>query len=243
MSDRQTLRLATAFARAAAGSAPRARLCDACVDVLDVAGAGITIMSGTNAGPVCVSNDRMAALEDLQFTAGEGPCQDAYRSRSPVSAPQLDGTAARRWPGFIDLARSSGVNAVFAYPLVTARSKVGVLTIYQDRSGDLSVEQQEDSLAVAEVLTNTMLALQADARPGRLADDLGEAIAHRAEVHQATGMVAVQLGVPIAEALARIRAHAFAVGRPTGAVAVDIVARKLRLAGDPPAAVHPTRDP
>ena len=82
MNDDQSLRIAVAFAREAAKS-PEARLCSACVDVLDVTGAGITIMGGGQAaGPVCVSNPRMAALEDLQFTIGEGPCQDAFRSNT-----------------------------------------------------------------------------------------------------------------------------------------------------------------
>ena len=85
----QSLRIAVAFAREAAKS-PEARLCSACVDVLDVTGAGITIMGGDQAGPVCVSNPRMAALEDLQYTIGEGPCQDAFQSNTFVHAPRLD---------------------------------------------------------------------------------------------------------------------------------------------------------
>ena len=72
MSDRRAIRIAVAFARQAA-SVPAARLCGACVDVLHVAGAGITLMSGTNVGPVCSSNERTRLLENLQFSLGEGP--------------------------------------------------------------------------------------------------------------------------------------------------------------------------
>ena len=103
VNDDQSLRIAVAFAREAAKS-PEARLCSACVDVLDVTGAGITIMGGGQAGPVCVSNPRMAALEDLQYTIGEGPCQDAFRSNMFVHAPRLDVSASARWPSFVDLA-------------------------------------------------------------------------------------------------------------------------------------------
>ena len=45
-------------------------------------------------------------------------------------------------------------------------------------------------------------------------------------------MVAVQLQIPVAEALVRIRANAFATGRSIGLVAGDIVRRVLRLADD-----------
>ncbi len=231
MNDDQSLRIAVAFAREAAKS-PEARLCSACVDVLDVTGAGITIMGGGHAGPVCVSNPRMAALEDLQYTIGEGPCQDAFRSNSFVHAPRLDLSASARWPSFVDLAQETGVGAVFAYPLSAKGAKIGVLTLYQDDEGDLSAVQHTDSIAMVEVLTETVLSLQDGAPTGTLAADLDDAVAYRAEIHQASGMVSVQLQVPVAEALVRIRAHAFADGRPLGAVAADIVARRLRLTDD-----------
>ena len=48
-----------------------------------------------------------------------------------------------------------------------------------------------------------------------------------AEIHQASGMVMVQLGVPIATALARLRAHAFSNGRPLIDVARAVIAREL----------------
>ena len=94
-----------------------------------------------------------------------------------------------------------------------------MLTLYQDDEGELSAMQHEDSIAMVEVLTETVLSLQDAAPAGTLAADLDEAVAYRAEIHQASGMVSVQLQVPVAEALLRIRAHAFADGRPLGVVA------------------------
>jgi len=55
---------------------------------------------------------------------------------------------------------------------------------------------------------------------------------HRAEIDQATGMLTVQLGVPAAEAFARLRAYAYARDRRLADVAGDIVARRLRLHRD-----------
>ena len=49
----------------------------------------------------------------------------------------------------------------------------------------------------------------------------------RLEVHQATGMVLVQLEIPGEDAFARLRAYAFARGRPLTDVARDVVARRL----------------
>jgi AmiR/NasT family two-component response regulator len=49
------------------------------------------------------------------------------------------------------------------------------------------------------------------------------------EVYQAQGMVMVDLGVSLADALVRLRAYAFVEGRPVAEVARDVVAGRVRL--------------
>jgi hypothetical protein len=227
----QSTRVAVALAREIAGS-PSPRLCMVCADVLAVSGAGIAVVGGGQTGPVCVSSQRVAALEDLQFTMGEGPCRDAFRTGLPVLAPRLDPATVARWPSFVDAAHQTGIGAVFAYPLVMNQARVGVLTLYQDGEGDLSATQHEDSLYMAGILAETVLSMQDDSPSGVLAAGLEEVVDYRAQVHQAAGMVSVQLGISVAEALVLIRARAFAAGRSIGLVAGDIVARRLRFAED-----------
>ena len=233
MSAERASRIAVAFARETARSAT-SRMCTACVEVLAVTGAGITIMGGELAGPICVSNSNVAALEDLQYAMGEGPCRDAFQSGRSVHAPRLDQTVAGRWPSFVGLAHRSGISAVFAYPLAVAGARVGVLTLYQQFEGDLTDAQHEDSIALAEVLTETVLSLQDDAPEGTLAIGFDDAIEYRAEIHQASGIVAIQLSISVGDALLRIRAHAFASDRTLAAIAADIVAHRLRLHRDDP---------
>ena len=48
-------------------------------------------------------------------------------------------------------------------------------------------------------------------------------------VHNAAGMVAVQLGISVTEALIRLRAFAFSHDRLLADVAQDVVDRRLRL--------------
>ncbi len=189
-------------------------------------------MGGGQAGPLCVSNKRMAALEDSQYTLGEGPCYDAFHAGRPVHAPRLDPVELARWPSFVEVANEAGIGAAFAYPLAAKGARVGVLTLYQDAQGELSAAQNEDSIALSEVLTEMVLSLQDDAPAGVLAAGLEDVVTYRAEIHQACGMVAIQLQIPVTEALARIRARSFSTSQPIGVVAADIVARRLRLADD-----------
>lgn len=217
-----------AFARQAARSRGTA-LCSACVEVLSVGGVGITVVAANNSQHLCASNSMVAALEDIQFTTGEGPARDAFRERHPVQAPCLDRGAGSRWPSFVDVAAQHGVCAVFAFPLVAFGANVGVMSLYQLVEGDLTVSQSNDSLALISVLTETILGLQSEGNPTPALED---AVAYRSELHQASGMVAVQLRVLAAEAMLRIRVHAFVTGQSVATVAAAIVSRRLRLDND-----------
>ena len=48
-------------------------------------------------------------------------------------------------------------------------------------------------------------------------------------VHDAAGMISVQLGISVTEALIRLRAYAFGSDRLITDVAQDVIARRLRL--------------
>lgn len=226
--DTDWVRIAGAFATEAA-SAVDGALCSVCARLLEVRGAGITILDGVGAGPVCSSDARMRALDDLQFTLGEGPCRDAFDLEESVLVADLDHDAAQRWPMFTLRAQESGVAAVFAFPLRRDTACFGVLALYHDVGGGLSSDQETDALAVSSVITESIVTM---VRGESLALALDGAISGRSEVHQATGMVAAQLGVTTAEALARIRGHAFSTGRSVDEVATAVVSRTLRIVDD-----------
>jgi hypothetical protein len=69
---------------------------------------------------------------------------------------------------------------------------------------------------------------------GGSARRLEQAIADQSELYQAQGMVKVQLGVSLGDAMARLRAHAYATDRRLSDVAREVVARRLRLDRDTP---------
>jgi hypothetical protein len=226
-------RVAAAFVDLASVD-PQPRLCSVSADLMSVWSVGVTVMSGTHSGPVCSSNERATELESLQFTLGEGPCQDAFATASPVSAPDLLDHRHRRWTTFTPTALELGARGVFAYPLVVGRRLIGVMTLYQDAAGELTASQTADGPVVAAAVARTLLAIQSRADSQLLSELLVDGQSHRAEVHQASGMVSVQLGVSVNDALLRLRAHAFATGRPLERVAADVVARRLRLPHDGP---------
>jgi hypothetical protein len=210
------------------------RLCRAGVHGIPASGVGVSVLTEEGKhGLAAVSDPVSAVVEELQFSLGEGPCIDAHTSRHPVLESDLGESAMRRWPGYAPAAYGHGVRAVFAFPLQIGVAPVGVLDVYRDTAGELSREALARALAFAEVALTTLLDGQARAPGGETDDGLGEALTrHRAEVYQAQGMVRIQLGVSLEDALARMRAHAFVHGRTLSDVAADIVARRLTLEQD-----------
>ncbi len=228
-------RLLRILAKISSGSATEpepARLCEVCADVALMTGAGIMLMTGdTQQGSVCSSNDVSALIEELQFTLGEGPCVDVHMEDRPVLEADLADPAVPRWLAFAPPAVAAGARAVFGFPLRVGGARLGALNLYRDRPGPMSDEQYADSLVLAGVAARAVLAMQAHAPPAALSTELEEGANFRFVVHQASGMVAAQLGVSVSEALARLRAYAFGNNVLLTEVAQAIVARTLRLDG------------
>ena len=180
---------------------------------------------------MCTSNAVSALIEELQFTLGEGPCVDAYRQHRPVVEPDLADPAVPRWVAFAAPAVEAGARAVFGFPLDVGDVRLGALNLYRDRPGALTDDQYADALVMAGVAAQAVLDMQADAAPGALGAELEIGTNFQFVVHQASGMVAVQLGIRVAEALVRLRAYAFQHGRLVADVARDVVDRRLRFDG------------
>jgi GAF domain-containing protein len=206
------------------------RLCAACAEVTGMSGAGIMLMcDDIPRGSVCTTNVVSALIEDLQFDLGEGPCVDAFHREGPVLEPDLASPVAQRWIAFTGPALAAGVRAVFGFPLQIGAVRLGALNLYSDRPGRLSDEQHADALAMADVAARAVLALQAGAPPGKLAEALSVGADFHAVVHQASGMVAAQLDVSVGQALIRMRAYSFGNDRPLSEVAKAVVDRTLRF--------------
>jgi len=206
-------------------------VCSAAVALLSLEGAGVSLMvDGELRGVAGVSDPGIALVQELHLSLGEGPCVGAWETRAPVIEGELSALGGVRWPMFAPAAVEQGVSAVFAFPMALGRIRIGVLVLYRERAGGLSADELAYGLVLAGVATNMVLSLQAGAPSDELHGMLAGEPPHWAEIHQATGILSVQLGVSLEEAFVRLRAHAFAQNLSLGDVASQIVNRRLRLA-------------
>jgi hypothetical protein len=211
-----------------------ARICRACVDGLDVDGAATPLLTSSVSRETLWATDAVAELlEDLQFTLNEGACIEAATTGHPVVVPDLHHDAhVARWPMFASpVAEQTRVRTLFALPLQWGTVNLGVLDLYRAAPGRLSELQWRDAVSAADTAALMMLGQRTD--PGDHDGGwLDSAFSHRAEVHQATGMVLAQLGISAEDAMARLRAHAFVHQRLLIDVARDVVSRRVVFTRD-----------
>lgn len=208
-------------------------VCTAALAAAGVDSAAVTVkLSATPYETLYSTDDSAARLEELALTLGEGPGVSAVAGTLELVADLAAAPWRIRWPFFAPAAVDSGVRAVFALPLQVGGARLGVMNLYRALPGDLESTQLTDALILAD--TAYALLLDGAARTqsrhdGRHPEPAGP---HRPDVHQATGMISVQLGVTVAVALIRLRAYAYTHDRRLTDVADDVVARRLRFPPD-----------
>ena len=109
---------------------------------------------------------------------------------------------------------------------------MGALDIYRSVKGDLSSDQQADLDALVGIATGVLLDGQEAAGEGATPSGVDSALQSGFAIYQAQGMVMIQLGVPLADAMSRLRAYAYVNDRSLSEVARDIVAHTLTLERD-----------
>ncbi|MFF3641009.1 ANTAR domain-containing protein [Streptomyces sp. NPDC002564] len=232
----------------------------AAAEVLEVDGVAVCLSADETGAleAMWFSHPAARAFSDLQFTCGQGPSLDSMRYCSVVRVDDLATVREDRWPA-LTAVDTGPVRGVFCFPLRIGALRIGVLTLLRTHPGPLTGVSNEDADLFARALTRYCLGQSPSGRstragPGPPAADAvppdgppaggsGAGFAlpgfldaadslERAEIHQATGMLSAQLRIGLADALVRLRAHAYTSGRPLDDVAHAVIARRLRLGSD-----------
>ena len=221
------------------GAAAADRLCEACVELLDVDAAAVSlIVHGANAATLGASSAAARVYDELQFTLGHGPCLDCVAQQAPVLVPDLADSGETRWPAYTSAMLALRIGSVFTLPVALAGDYIAALDLYRDRASTLAGGKLTDALTAAELATKPLMDLLGENPQAAIHDAEGEAWTElstltRVEIDQATGILIAQLGINMADASLRLRAHAYAANRSTSDVAHDILHHDLRLDIDP----------
>lgn len=202
-------------------------LCAPFVQLLPVTGASISVFrQGGDATTVCASDSLAQRLDALQFGLGEGPRWVVARTGKPSISVDVVRESHPDWPVFGAGIAALDVGAVFALPIMTGPVLLGAVDLYRRTPGPLDENAMSRAFSLArKVAAPAVRQALRSAADGETPE--AKAPALRREVHQAVGMVFIQREVSTAEALALLRAYAFAANRPLEDVARDVVDRHL----------------
>ncbi|HYJ69793.1 MAG TPA: ANTAR domain-containing protein, partial [Nocardioidaceae bacterium] len=158
-------------------------------------------------------------------------CVDVARTAGPALEDDLKDSGAIRWPWFSPAAVGLGAGAAYAWPVQVGATSLGVLGLYRRSPGALPTTDRSAAVAVADAAAIVLLDAPEIGSPDALVWIIADDSRFRAEVHQATGMLTVQLQLDVLDAFARLCAAAYADGRSIAELSHDIVNRRTRLDG------------
>lgn len=216
-----------------------AQAADSFVRVFPVTGASIsTVGDFLGNETLSASNDLAAHIDELQFDLGEGPCWDALSTGRPVIEPDLWAAPLHQWPAFSRAIPRDEVGAIFAFPILVGRLRIGAVDMYAGEPMELNRMQTRQAAALAGLVGKNVLRLALESAGD---DDERLLTKHsRRTIHQATGMVLAQLDISAEEAGLIIQGYSFASGRSMKEVSDDILAGRLAF-HDGPAGIEEIR--
>jgi hypothetical protein len=203
-----------------------ARLCLACVEVLGVDGAGVSVLSDDFRVPLGASDEVATMAERLQFTTGEGPCLQAVHAHRPVSA--ADGALRTHWPVFAErLFAQTPYRAVMSLPVGHDRGQFGALDLYWTDPAASRTLTTVDAITVTDEIYRALTISTPDAVTG-LADPAqpvwlrGGVPRARMNVWIAVGILITDLDASAPDALALLRAYAYSHDTSVDSTAHDL---------------------
>lgn len=199
-----------------------------CATLLDVGSAGLLLANDRGALHLAAaSSERTQQLELFQIQRDEGPCLDCYHDGATVSVPDLE-AERERWPQFTRAALDAGFKSVHAVPMRLRGNVLGGLGLFGDRVGQLDDSDLDLAQALAHVACVAIVNEKAAADRTTVNTQLQHALTSRIVLEQAKGAIAHSGDMEIDDAFTVLRSYARENGRKLGAVAADVVNRKLR---------------
>lgn len=167
----------------------------------------------------------LAALATLQEETGDGPGIEAARSGRPVSASDL--VTDTRWPPFRVAALERGLRSCTAVP-VLAEDVPATVTLYAFRPGPITPAAQEAVRVLAEESVEGLIHDHARACAEAEVEQLRTAMASRAVIDQASGIVMHMLDCDAGQAFDVLRTLSQRTNHKLSAIAARIVHVKGR---------------
>ncbi|MER7456854.1 GAF and ANTAR domain-containing protein [Micromonospora sp. NPDC126480] len=147
----------------------------------------VTLLRGESPTSVAYSSSLARQLDEWQYEQGRGPCLDASVSGDPLNLPDL--ATEDRWADWAARARAAGVGSSLSIGLPIQEAVVGTLNMYGARPGAFDADGIELAKTFAAYAAVALANAHLYESTATLAQQMQEAMANRAVIEQAKGIV------------------------------------------------------
>ena len=165
---------------------------------------GVTILSADRPHTAAYTTVQTLEIDAVQYALDEGPCLDAARHRREDRVDDVLVSDAR-WPHFAQECREEGLRSLFALPLLSGEECVGAINLYGWAPRAFADFDASLVRVAASRCADAVVAVSALDGVRRLAGQLEQAMASRAVIEQAKGVIMAMRGVPEHEAFEVLR--------------------------------------
>jgi GAF domain-containing protein len=187
---------------------------------------GISMTVDGKLGTYVFSHPEVIDIDYTQYETGEGPCVDAFHSGKVVLVGSTRNPGP--YPEFRAVADRYGIHTVLALPMTADGSTVGALNLFAQCEHAFDERAISDGSSFARQAAFVLANSKAywDARD--LSENLTVAMASRAEIEQAKGIIMTTMGVGADEAFATLRAQSQHENVKVREIAAEIVQKSRR---------------
>jgi GAF domain-containing protein len=154
---------------------------------------GVTLLLGNGPRTAAYTTVTTLQIDAVQYQLDEGPCLDAARLRSEFVASFAE--PDDRWPRFSEAVRRDGVQSCLALPLLSGDECVGALNLYGNEPRSFDAFEASLARVAAGRAADAIVAVVRLDGAQQLAGQLEQAMASRAVIEQAKGVLMAMRGI------------------------------------------------
>jgi GAF domain-containing protein len=192
---------------------------------------GVTIYRDGRPFTVASSDPVAVQIDEAQYGCGDGPCLHSMRTGQEIILADL--AAERRWPEFRSAAAQAEVRSSLSLPLRADGGVEGALNLYASSSHAFGPGERGHARHLAREASRVLTLALRLARHAEFTEQLQAALASRATIDQALGVIMAQNRCDADHAFAILRAASQNRNLKLHAVAVEII---TAVSGKPPRA-------
>ena len=182
---------------------------------------GITLRRNHEVATVASTDAVAMRMDEVQYHGGRGPCLQSMQDGVRVDVPDM--AAETRWGDYGAYAVTNGIHSAFSLPLNLNGGTLGAVNLFSATAQAFTEHDIDRTQAFTGQAGTALSILLRHARHTTLDDELRDALATRAVIDQALGILMVTRKISSREAFEILRHTSQNTNRKLSDIAADLI--------------------